>query len=437
MNGNNDIIIDEKSGISAEEQQEILSQINGIAEKNKRHFAENASVKTEKITPKKKGFIFPLAVNAAAVAFLCIGAFLLISFNSKADVQARTGNAVYNVTERALISEIRKDTAGQIAAKEAEIAAIASRMEEIDKELALIYSGDILTPEQIDARERLIAAQNAFRDELYVLNSERSQILESSRSREAMLRAQLEERTRELADTRQLVSSDLETAVNELAKLSGEQERIAAIDAHFAGGLASISDFIQKNQYAQAAQSAANLRDFLNSNMVSQSNAFRVKKEYYNQSLNLLEVLIADAIRNSAEGQLELIAQNKELQETVDSMRRTIDASASGSSGQVQRIKEMEEAAAALRSQVTTLRATGEQNIAEKDKTISSLQTDKASLAAANDELRSNVTSLTARAESQAQQIAALNNALSAIQQLSAFQQSSVIQQQQPPQENQ
>ena len=398
MNKNDDIVIDSSSGISVEEQREIISQINGIAEKNKLRLSENAPVKKETITAKKKGFVFPLAVNIAAVVLLCAGSFLLISFNSKVDVKVRTGNVVLNLTERALIDEIRKDTAELIAAKESEIEAINARVEEIDKELFQLYSGNInLTSEQIAARERLLAAQGAFREELSVLNAERSQILESSREREARLRAQLEERTRELADARQQVSGEFETAVNELAKLSGEQEKIAAIDAHFAGGIALIGDLIQKERYPQAAQTVTNLRDFLNNNQMPQSVSFRVKKEYYNQSLNLLEILIADAHRNSAAGsseeQIELAARNAQLQETIDSMQRTIDASASGSSGQAQRVREMEEAATALRNEKNTL----EQNAAEKDRTITSLQTENANLTTSNKELNDRITVLDQR----------------------------------------
>ena len=402
---NNDIIIDANSGISVEEQREILSQINGITEKNKRQLSENAPVKKEKITAKKKGFIFPLTVNIAAAVFLGIGMFLLISFNRAEDVKARTGNAVYNLTERALIEEIRNDTAVQIAAKESEITVIAARLEEIGKEINLLYSGNESLPaEQIAARERLLAAQRTFHEELAVLNAERSQILESSREKEARIRSQLEERTRELAAARLQASVEAETAVNELAKLSSEQERIAAIDAHFAGGLALTGDLIQKAQYDHAAQTAAALRDFLNVNTVTNSVLFRAKKEYYNQSLYLLDTLIADAKRNSADGQMELITQNIRLQETVDSMQRTISASATGSSGQTQRIREMEETAAVLRGQLSSLRAenaTLTENAGEKDRVIASLRNENSTLTSANSDLRSNNTSLTSNVTEQ------------------------------------
>jgi len=440
MPNDNDILIDENSGISAEEQKEILSQINGINEKNKQQLSQNVPSKKEKLIAKKKGFIFPLAVNIAAAAILCAGAVLLVSFNGKTDEQARTGNAVYNLTERALIEEIRKDTAEQIAVKELEIEAITARMEEIDGELSLLYSSNInLTAEQIASRERLIEMQKNFRNELSALNNERSQILETSRAKEARLRAQLEERTGELTAVRQKVSGDLETAEAELAKKTDEQEKIAAIDAHFAGSITSIGALIQNAKYEQAAQAAENLQNFINTNTVTQSPSFYAKKGYYNQSLRLMSLLISDARKNSAEGRsdelIELTAKNKELEESVGTLQRTIDAGNRGSSGQAQRLRELETTISTLRETERTLRAANsnfERTSAEKDRTISSLQNDKttlqnenAALTSTNNEIRANVTGFTSsiselqsKIASQEREITNLNNQIAAIRQL-------------------
>jgi len=407
---NNEIIIDEKSGISAEEQKEILSQINGIAEQNRNKLSENAP--NSAFVSSKKGVAFPLIVNICAVVILCLGAVLLFSFNNKNDAQARTGKAVYNYTERALIDEIRKDTAELIAAKEAEIAGINSRMEEIDRELLNLHSDNVtLNAEQIAARERLLAAQTSFREELSVLNSERSQILEASRAREARLRAQLDERTREFAAAQQQVSGELESALNDLNKLSSEQDKIASIDSHFFGGIASINALMQKNQYDQAAGANTALRDFVNASFsqtgITFTRSFQPRREYYNQTINLMETMIADARKNSGAGssaeQLELIAKNSQLQETINEMQSTIDSFSRGSTGQTQRVTELETRITALRNEKTTLEQASEQ----KDKTISNLQNENAGIGT----LRATITS-------QEQRIADLNNQLTAIRQL-------------------
>jgi chromosome segregation ATPase len=297
---------------------------------------------------------------------------------------------VYNLTERALIEEIRKSTEEQIVAKEKEIEAISSRMIEIDRELSLLYSSNItLSSEQIAARERLLVMQRSFREELSLLNEERSHILEISRAREARLRSQLEERTREFTVVEQRVTGELETAVSELERLSNEHERILAIDAHFAGGIATINDLVQRSQYDQALRSVANLREFVNNNTITLSRSFQSRREYYNQTINLLEAMLTETRRNSGSTdnteQLNLITRNTELQNTISEMQRTIDSFSSGRSGQAGRISELEGTISTLRNTNTTL----EQNSTEKDRTIASLQNERATLSTQVAELNS------------------------------------------------
>jgi chromosome segregation ATPase len=364
-----DIVFDEKSGISVEEQKEILSKINGIAEKNRRLLSQAGSQIEEKkgkvlVNAKKNGALFPLAVNVAAVAILLCGAFLLVSFNGKKDAQVRIGKAVYNLTERTLIEEIRKDTAEKIAEKEMEMATITSRLDEVDDELSKLYSSNqALTVEQIAAQERLLAMQNSFREELAVLQDERSQILESSRSREARLRAQLDERTREFAAAQQKVSGELDFAVSELDRLTTEQEKIAAIDAQVSGGLASVKDYIKDEQYDQASRVVENLRHFCNTNSLASSRVFQSRRDFYNQSIDFVEAMIIDVRKNSGSSlgaeQFDLMAKNVQQQEKINDMQKTIDTLSKGGSGLNNRIGELQA------------------SITEKDEKISSLETEK------------------------------------------------------------
>jgi len=377
---NEEIVFDEKSGISVEEQQEILSEINGIAEKNRKQLSQTGSQIVESkgkiiINAQKKDAVFPLAVNIAAIILLLGGAVLLVSFNGKKDEQVRTGDAVYNLTERALIDEIRKDTADKIAAKENEIASIVAKLNEVDGELSKLYSSNqTLTSDQITTQGKLLALQNYYRDQLATLQDERSQILEASRLREARLRAQLDERTREFAAAQQKVSSELESAVNELDKLRTEQEKIAVIDAQISGGLASAKDNIQKKQYDQATRTVENLRRFCNNNVLATSRTFQSRKDFYNQSIDFMEAMINDAIKNSGSSsssssdadQSELKDENAKLQEKITEMQKTIDAQKSGDSGLSKRIDDLNASVASL-----------QKDSKAKDDRISSLEADK------------------------------------------------------------
>ncbi len=171
----NDVIFDSSSGIPVEEQKEILSKINGIAEKRRRHLSQSAGEETI-IKAKNNSALFPLLVNVAALLILCGGAWFIFYFNGKKDIQVRQGTGVFDLTERALIDEIRRDS-----------------------------------------------------------------------------------------------------AMGELAQMSNEQERTAAIEAQLAGGLAAISDLIKDGKYDQAAQSIENYRYINKTGVFSSTRAAQAK----------------------------------------------------------------------------------------------------------------------------------------------------------------
>ncbi|MDR2595872.1 MAG: hypothetical protein LBC76_00985 [Treponema sp.] len=410
MTYNEDIVFDAASGISREEQEEILSAINGISEKNRRSLSADVDFSEKKITAKKSGAFLPLAVNISALVILCAGVILLINFFQKADIQERMGSAVYNLTEKALIEEIRKDTEQKIAEKDTEINSISSRLEEVDAQLAQLQSSaQELTEEQLATKERLIALQSSYREELSVLQEERSRILEDSRAREARLRSQLDERTREFALVRQATSDELE-------RLTNEQQIIAAIDAQIAGGLASVSDLVHNEQYDRAAQVIEGLRSFCNNNSMSSIRAYQARKEIYNQTISSMDTVIDDMrkFRSINADGIELYEKNVKLEETLAEMQKTVDAFNSGSTTQTRRLKELEDSAASLRTSVVSL----ESNVAEKNKAISSLETEKSQLNKTITDLQAANTALQATNTARDQEITRLRTQLETIRQL-------------------
>ena len=419
-----EIIFDDKSGISIEEQREILCKINKIAEKNRRSLSQGASgeesgkKKSGPLNAKKTGAFFPMAVNIAAIIMLCAGAFLLFFFNGKADARIRKGTAVFNLTERALIEEIRRETAEKISAKEQEISLIASRLSEVGLQLALLHSGSqILSTEQLAAQERLLSAQNSYRAELAVLQEERAQILESSRSSEARLRARLEEFA-----AGQSSAAALDSASGGLERITNGQEAAAAIDAQISGGLAAADELVKRGEYERAAGLIETLRALYNNNAYALSRSFQARRDFYNQSLYLLETMIIDAAGKSglqlAQGagsqDRELAAKNAELEETIAGLRATLDAFNSDGSAQARRLGELEEAVSTLRAQASSL----ETRIAESDRTITSLESEKTELAQTVSARDSAIRDLQSANAAQTQEITDLNNQLNAIRQL-------------------
>jgi uncharacterized coiled-coil protein SlyX len=259
----NDVVFDSSSGISVEEQKEILSKINGIAERRRRHLSQ-AGEETE-VRAKKNSAFFPLLVNAAALLILCGGAWFIFYFNGKKDVQVRQGTGVYDLTEKALIDEIRKDS-----------------------------------------------------------------------------------------------------AMGELAQLSNDQDRAAAIEAQLAGGLAAISELIRDAKYDQAAQSIENFRYINNIGVFSNSRASQAKREFYNKAIDSMETMITHLRITGGAESIELFNKNSQLEETVAEMQKTIDSYSAGSS---RRMKEMEDKNTEL-----------QKTVADKEKSIASLETEKSNL---------------------------------------------------------
>ncbi|MDR0442294.1 MAG: hypothetical protein LBH44_02690 [Treponema sp.] len=425
MTNNSEVAFDPDSGISVEEQKEILAKINGIAEKNRRSLQGTSSLAEAggklAFNAKKTGGLFPILVNIAAVVILAGGCLLLFSFNGRKDIKIREGRGAYNPAERALIDEIRKETALKISAKEREIAAIRSQLDEIDAQLAQLYSGNQeLTNEQLSAQARLLSMQSTYRNELASSQEERARILEESRSKEAGLRAQLDAGIRE----RQNSDAELNAALAELNRLSIEHDKVAAIEAQISGGIAAANDLIQQGQFEQAAGIVKDMRLLLNTGAFQSAGAG--KKEFYTQTIGSVESMIGALLKNSGspasaagitaggDDLAELRAKNAQLEETIAELQKTIAAFSSDSSGQTRRLTELEATVSSLRAAISSLEAA----VAEKDRIIHSLEADKNALTqtvAARDasirELQSNNSAMT-------QDISNLNNQINNIRQM-------------------
>jgi capsule polysaccharide export protein KpsE/RkpR len=97
-----DIEIDTTSGISAEEQRDIIANIDAIAGKN------SIGLVPKKIKARRHGFLLPLFINVIALLALAAGLFALKTFYSQEDASIRSGGELSSV-EGKLIEEIRNE----------------------------------------------------------------------------------------------------------------------------------------------------------------------------------------------------------------------------------------------------------------------------------------------------------------------------------------
>jgi len=98
----NAIVFDTSSGISLEEQKEILAGINSITD---RHSLAHGVSDTK---AKKKGFFFPLFVNLGALIIVGAGLYALSVINIQDEQEIRLQSAGMGLTERLLIRELRE-----------------------------------------------------------------------------------------------------------------------------------------------------------------------------------------------------------------------------------------------------------------------------------------------------------------------------------------
>ena len=383
-----EINFDTNSGISEEEQREILAAINGIAEKNRQSLSSGIEGSVKKgrgskplFKAKKSGGFFPILVNIAAVTVLTGGFLILSAVHGKTDAEVREGTKVYNSAERALIDEIRKETSSRLEAKENEIAQIAGKLEDIDLELQELHSSNQeLTAEQQAAENRLKALQDEYRNTLSHLHDERSLILEEAREREAALQAQLENRTRELAHVAEQSAAAIDLAKNEMDRLTREQAQASSVEAQMSAFFANLNGQIRENRLDEAAVTLQSMRQFLNTPAFMALRSIQARKELYTQTIDSFDTMIEEARKNpSAAGApvdnaekilVDLQEQNARLERDLAGKNETITALSSEGTGAAQRLVGLEESVSALRTENSAL----EESSAAKDSRITSLE---------------------------------------------------------------
>jgi len=313
------IVFDTSSGISIEEQQEILAGINAMAVGN-RLSPEMAVTKA-----KKKGYLFPLFVNIGALILL-VSAFVLLAFlNSNDEQEMRESSSTLGLTELMLIQQLRQDTDSQIREKENQINEVLLKLQAIDAEYkSLQMSVEDMTAAQKQRAASLLILQEEYQRTLLGLNEEKAGILEDSRQREADLRAQAEERAKAFSSRREPELSELDVAMEELKRLGTEQERVNRAEREMNGFYALLNSQIESGSLAEARETIKSMKEFLNAPSLVGVRVFDTRKQTYLAAIAALEKVTAsyeggDVIQIKAleETIAELEAQNTALERSL------------------------------------------------------------------------------------------------------------------------
>ncbi|MCL2192281.1 MAG: hypothetical protein FWB78_02655 [Treponema sp.] len=421
-----EILIDTSSGISVEEQQEILVQINGIAEKNRQSLSvggtETGGNLKKRFTAKKNGGLFPVLVNLFALAVLAGGFFALYSFQREANIQAREGTRVFSDIERALIEEIRRETSALLAAKDHEINTILNSLGDVETQLhELLVGSEVLTLEQQAIQGQLILQQEQGLAALAQAREERSQILEEARSREAVLQAQLDARSRELAAIAARHSAELDATRAELAQVSREQAQAATVEAQIAAFFANIHTQVAENRFNDAEQTIGSLREFINSPAFHGIRAIQARRDLYTQATDTLETLleehriaheamIAGALPPDRDAEMRLQGDVSRLEDELAAAREAIVA---GDAGAALHIAQLQSSITSLQSTNTTL-SSQNQTLTSQNTTLAS---QNATLTTQVGTLQGNLTAQTQAAETLRQEAAAHQTQIASLNQ--------------------
>lgn len=388
------IVFDTASGISLEEQQGILAEINSMSG------GSRLVVEAVETKATKKVFLFPLFVNAAAVVFLALGFMLLVFLHGRDEQAIRESSVTLGLTERALIREIRRETDLRISEKETEINAVLSKLSAADTEYReLQVSVENMTEVQRQRAAALLVLLDEYQQNLSRLREEKALILEDARAQEAALRAQAEERVGELSSRIEQTQASLASAAEELKRLGAERDRVNTAESQMGGFYALVNSEISGGRFGEAQRVLAEMREFLDAPSFKGVRSLELKKQGHlaaiaalEQSLTVFSSESGGGISGTQDAALaELEAQNAALEQKTASLERDIAAySAEGS--------ELDKIIAEYAADISLL----ESGMAERQELIT--QRD------------SEIQNLRAEAARQEQQVAGLNDNLAALQ---------------------
>jgi DNA repair exonuclease SbcCD ATPase subunit len=435
--GGTGIVFDPGSGISMEEQREILVGIDRITERDRQGLSAGSG--TRRFAAKKRGVLFPLLINAAAILFLAGGFLFLSTMHGKEEQRFRREKVVYSSTERALIEEIRRETARELGKKEREIDLVTSQLNDVDAELQSLQAS--VDAEAEERKANLRRLHDEYESALSELQDERAEILESARAREAAMKAQFEARAGELSAAAAESEARRGAARGELERLAGEQERAAAIDAQLSGFFTRAGGAIRAGNLEAASGILNSARVFLNTPAFQGMRSFQSRRELYTAAADTIEGMLGELEKNAALGNsgaagdaaadpaagedgapgaaklaalnAELAGRNAALERQAADLRETVTALSGEGSNLGQMLAEARETAATLRDLNQALETANAERVA----TIGALQTQNGTLTRTVADRESAIAELRAQNAAQAETIENLNAQLATIRQ--------------------
>jgi chromosome segregation ATPase len=344
--GRDEFAFDPDSGISREDQKEILQEIEKVATQSRISVSPEVFV----VKAAKKGVLFPIIVNAAAIAALAIGLGTFWFLFQRGETQLAKETAGGITAEGKLIEELKKESEAQLQEKNLQINEIQGQLAQIDKEkqnlqstmdekvreretqLRAAVAADLeaereklrrqglsdqdiakrLSDLEVKKNSEFAAQLEAFRGQaeedrkkaeaslrqlegeftanLARANEERQKVLADSKKREEDLRSQLEAKTRDL-------ESEKAKAEQALKALASQKEKEDLATGQLVGMYSVAKADIAARNYTKALQSLRAIRDYVNQEEVVMLPGIARRRE--------VDLFVVDSLSGLVQGELD------------------------------------------------------------------------------------------------------------------------------------
>ena len=373
-----DIQFDSESGISKEDQKDVIQEIENVVTKNRIVTTDEDFI----VKANKRGVLFPVLVVISAVVALGIGGLAFYFLFQRGESQIVRG-AVGSITaEGQLIQAVRREANGKILEKNQEINTIQGRLADIDKQRQDLQSNmdtkvsqkeqelraqmtaaleaererlqkEGLSKQAVAVRMQQLEAQRAsqlqhamdafkkdaeaarlqaeqnlktmqaeFSANLNKANTERQQAIQDAQKREQDLKGQFAQKAQSLEATSAQATQALNTLV-------AQREKEDLVTGQLVGLYTGVRDQIAQAQYAQALTSLQALREFVNRPDVAVLPALAKRHDvdlFVIDSLtNLVQTEIEKA-KNDTATLLEAANEITELKQNVTEARAMLKA---------------------------------------------------------------------------------------------------------------
>lgn len=344
-----EFVFDQASGISKEDQKNILIHIDRVAKSSR----ILSGPETWKVRPRKRGLALPILVNLAGVVVLAAGLFTLTRVFAPRDDGAESSSVLLSSAEGRLLQEIKRESEGLILEKDREIASIQERMASLDKEkdqlVASVETRIKAKEKELDEqlrleldkeRQRLQAeglsetaiqerlrefermkteefksqldgfskkaeeerlalqgnldkARAVYMKTLSDATAERQRIQDESRAREQVLRTQLDDKNAALEAERARAADTLRSAQAELTKLNESAAKAKASESQLLGLYAAARQGLREGRIDDASKTLVSLRAYLNEPQVAALPALQERRELDLFAMDLIDKTIA------------------------------------------------------------------------------------------------------------------------------------------------